>query len=462
MQRLCDALDRLETLLTSTICHQHFYRRVLSCALNGLLQVLLKFSGTDTHGPKLLNRLSLQSIIAACELDRGQYDTELVLRAVRAQKRIIEAPSEYRELRPNRNWMVKKILWNLWALARLVRIMKHVAASGPGALLSGPPRGRSGRNGTAGATRAAIRKCAVFNAPQPRSRLYTTARSTYAGLMAGAAFGGTDDEGEVAKLESALAARLSVAHVIAVPQARVGIYLTIKHLVRPGQKVVLSPYTIADVVNMVVCAGAVPVFADVAGDGSCNIDPAAVAELLDRESNVGAVMVTHFYGLACDIEPIRQACARARVPLIEDAAQAFGARLPAGLAGTVGRAGIFSFGLLKNVTGFLGGAVVTGNDADLAAADIRAELATFPMTHAQAFVEEGRQGRRLRPRYISARVLFGGVLVIPLRLSPRHGLFFEQARHRRQSRGPQDFATALRLSHVERAGEHHPRATRPF
>ena len=174
-----------------------------------------------------------------------------------------------------------------------------------------------------------------------------------------------------------LAARLSVAHVIAVPQARVGIYLTIKHLMRPGQKVILSPYTIADVVNMVVCAGAVPVFADIAGDGSCNIDPAVVAKLLERESNVGAVMVTHFYGLACDMEPLRQASAQAGVPLIEDAAQAFGARVAAGLAGTIGRAGIFSFGLLKNVTGFLGGAIVT-NDADLART-VRAELATFPV-----------------------------------------------------------------------------------
>jgi len=113
-----------------TICHQHFYRRLLSCGLNGLLQVFTQFTGTDTHGPKLLNRLSLQSIIAACELDRGQYDTELVLRAVRAQKRIIEAPSEYHELRPNRNWMVKKIFWNLWALVRLTRIMKNVPHEG--------------------------------------------------------------------------------------------------------------------------------------------------------------------------------------------------------------------------------------------------------------------------------------------------------------------------------------------
>jgi len=114
----------------ATINHQHFYRRLLSCGLNGLLQVLLQYTGTDTHGPKLLDRASLQAIIDACELDRGQYDTELVLRAIRGQKRIIEAPSEYRELRPNRNWMVKKIFWNMWALARLVKVMKHVPYEG--------------------------------------------------------------------------------------------------------------------------------------------------------------------------------------------------------------------------------------------------------------------------------------------------------------------------------------------
>lgn len=127
-----DAYDALiaSKRADATINHQHFYRRLLSCGLNGLLQVLLQYTGTDTHGPKLLDRVSLQAIIDACELDRGQYDTELVLRAIRGQKRIIEAPSEYRELRPNRNWMVKKIFWNMWALARLVKVMKHVPYEG--------------------------------------------------------------------------------------------------------------------------------------------------------------------------------------------------------------------------------------------------------------------------------------------------------------------------------------------
>jgi perosamine synthetase len=216
----------------------------------------------------------------------------------------------------------------------------------------------------------------VFNAPQPRSRLYTTA-AAYAGLLGGGLFG-RDHAGAVAELERALADYLAVDHVIAVPQARVGICLAIKHLVQRGRKVILSPYTIADVVNMVVCAGGIPVFADIAADGSCNIDPIAVTELLDRERDVGAVMVTHFYGLACEIEPIRAACERAGVPLIEDAAQAFGARASDKFVGTIGQAGIFSFGLLKNITGFLGGAVATG-DRDLARA-IRAELGSYPVT----------------------------------------------------------------------------------
>jgi glycosyltransferase involved in cell wall biosynthesis len=113
-----------------TINFQTPYRRVLSCCLNGLLQALLGFSGTDTHGPKLIDRASLENIIALCRLDRGQFDTELVLRSVRAQKRLLEIPVAYSENRPNRNWMVKKIIWNLFALRRLVKVMKDVPYEG--------------------------------------------------------------------------------------------------------------------------------------------------------------------------------------------------------------------------------------------------------------------------------------------------------------------------------------------
>ena len=102
------------------------YRRILSTGLNFALQLLFQYSGTDTHGPKLLNRDALNTIIAKCELDRGQFDTELVLRATRNGKRLVELPVEYRESRPHRNLMIKKIAWNIFALHRLQQVMRNV------------------------------------------------------------------------------------------------------------------------------------------------------------------------------------------------------------------------------------------------------------------------------------------------------------------------------------------------
>ena len=113
-----------------TINFQQPYRRLLSAGLNAMLQVLFGFSGTDTHGPKLLNRQSLETMIRACVLDRGQFDTELVLRAIRGAKSIVEVPIEYRESRPHRNSMLKKIVWNLLALGRLQRVMQSVPYEG--------------------------------------------------------------------------------------------------------------------------------------------------------------------------------------------------------------------------------------------------------------------------------------------------------------------------------------------
>jgi glycosyltransferase involved in cell wall biosynthesis len=113
-----------------TINFQRPYRRLLSAGLNAMLQVLFGFSGTDTHGPKLLNRQSLETMIRACVLDRGQFDTELVLRTIRGAKSVVEVPIEYREWRPHRNSMLKKIAWNLFALRRLQRVMQDVPYEG--------------------------------------------------------------------------------------------------------------------------------------------------------------------------------------------------------------------------------------------------------------------------------------------------------------------------------------------
>ena len=157
------------------------------------------------------------------------------------------------------------------------------------------------------------------------------------------------------------------------PMARTGIYFTLKALISPGEKVILSPYTIADVVNMVVCAGGVPVFADIEKT-TCNISPESVESLIDDRT--GAVLVTHFYGLACDMEAINTICGQAGVPVVEDAAQAFGGRRGNGFLGSIGRAGVFSFGIYKNINSLLGGLVVT--DDDELASKLKEQLRDLP------------------------------------------------------------------------------------
>ena len=137
---------------------------------------------------------------------------------------------------------------------------------------------------------------------------------------------------------------------------------------------ILSPYTIYDVVNMVICAGGVPVFADI-DRATCNLNPESVKELLDL--NTGAVLVTHLHGLTMDLQELAETCRQKRVPLIEDAAQALGARSGGQPVGTIGDAGIYSFGLYKNVNAFYGGMVVTKRK-DLHDR-LRAELEALPI-----------------------------------------------------------------------------------
>jgi len=194
-------------------------------------------------------------------------------------------------------------------------------------------------------------------APHPRSRIYTTCAS-YSSFVAGLFSNRINKGNDVEKFEHALAEMLGVPHAVCVPMDRVGIYLSIKNLIKPGQGVIMSPYSIADVVNMVICAGGRPVFCDIE-QHSCNIDLLKIDELIDE--NTGAVLITHLHGVAAPAAEILAICQKHNLPLIEDAAQAFGARENDKMLGTIGDAGIYSFGMYKNVNCWYGGAVVSRN-----------------------------------------------------------------------------------------------------
>lgn len=222
-------------------------------------------------------------------------------------------------------------------------------------------------------TEAAARCNAMLQGPLARYRLYGRTRD-YATLVLNIAETGAGGDDPIQLLEQAAAEFFGARHAIAVPQNRVGIHLAIRALVRPGRRVVLSPYTLSDVINMVITAGAKPVFADVTRD-TCNIDPDQVETLIDERTD--AVIVTHLHGLICDMGRLSTICRRHGLALIEDAAQACGAQRDGQRAGTFGDAGVMSFGMYKNVNSFYGGLVLTPDDD--VARKIRDWLSDYPL-----------------------------------------------------------------------------------
>jgi perosamine synthetase len=199
----------------------------------------------------------------------------------------------------------------------------------------------------------------MFFPPLPRQRLYTRL-STYASILRDIVSGRVHDGTDVTRLEEQLGTEVGVSYALAVNQCRLGIYLALKSFVTEEKpKVILSPFTIFDIVNMVLCAGGRPVFADVRRD-SCTIDPNEVERLIDDET--AAVLVTHTHVMCSGIDRIAEICRGRGVGLVEDAAVAFGTRYNGRAVGTLGDIGVYSFGLFKNISALYGGMVVTRSE----------------------------------------------------------------------------------------------------
>ena len=114
-----------------TLNYQTFYRHFLSWGLNAMINLMLDYSGSDTHGPKLLRMSAMRSIIEVCQMSRGQFDVEFVIRAFRQGLSLLEAPVEYVDTRPPRTLMLMKIYWNIREFLRLRRILKAYPYNGP-------------------------------------------------------------------------------------------------------------------------------------------------------------------------------------------------------------------------------------------------------------------------------------------------------------------------------------------
>jgi dTDP-4-amino-4,6-dideoxygalactose transaminase/acetyltransferase-like isoleucine patch superfamily enzyme len=173
---------------------------------------------------------------------------------------------------------------------------------------------------------------------------------------------------EVTQLERELAAALDLPHVVGVSSGTDALIATLMALgVSAGDEVITSPFSFIATAESIVRVGARPVFADVDADSS-NLDPSCVEAAITPRTR--AIIAVHLFGQPCAPEVLDVAL-RHDLPVVEDAAQAIGARTERGPVGGLGKAGCFSLFPSKNLGGFGDAGLVTTRDEALAA-DLRA------------------------------------------------------------------------------------------
>lgn len=116
--------------LNPSLCSEPKYREILTWGLNCIISLFFKYPGTETHGPKLLNYRNIHQQILSTVSTRGQFDTEFVLRSFFEGKRIVEVPIIYENVRKPRNFMLKKIVRNIYGICKLVLILDKKSRTG--------------------------------------------------------------------------------------------------------------------------------------------------------------------------------------------------------------------------------------------------------------------------------------------------------------------------------------------
>ena len=149
--------------------------------------------------------------------------------------------------------------------------------------------------------------------------------------------------------------------------------------VGPETSVVTTPFSFFASVSAIVRCGATPVLADI-DPATLNLDPVAAESALKRmrSHKVRAVMPVHLYGQCADMDAFARIAEEHQVDVIEDAAQAFGAKWRDKKAGTLGTAAGFSFYPTKNLSAYGDGGCVTTDDEEMAARVRRAAQSWQP------------------------------------------------------------------------------------
>jgi dTDP-4-amino-4,6-dideoxygalactose transaminase len=227
--------------------------------------------------------------------------------------------------------------------------------------------------------------------------------------------------------ERELAALVQVPHAAALSSGTAAIHLGLRLLgVQRGDHVWCSSLTFSASANPILYEGAIPTFVD-ADAVSWNMDPALLASALDDAAKNGTlpkvVIVVDLYGQSADYEPIRAACARHGVKILEDAAEALGATYRGQPCGGFGDIGIFSFNGNKIITTSGGGMLVANDKALVDTSRFLATQARDPAPHYQ----HSEVGFNYRLSNVCAAIGRGQLQVLGARVAARRRVFARYA-----------------------------------
>lgn len=168
---------------------------------------------------------------------------------------------------------------------------------------------------------------------------------------------------EVRELEEKLEVHTGAKHCITVASGTEALLISLMALgVKPGDEVITTPFTFVATAEVIVLLGAIPVFVDIEPD-TCNIDPRLIEAAITPKTR--AIMPVSLYGQVADMDEINSIAARhGNIPVIEDAAQSFGATYKSRRSCNLSTIGCTSFFPSKPLGCYGdGGAIFTSDDA---------------------------------------------------------------------------------------------------
>lgn len=164
----------------------------------------------------------------------------------------------------------------------------------------------------------------------------------------------------VQKLEEEWARFYGVKHAISVNSATSALYAAIGALgLGPGDEAIVSPFTMSASCSSVLIYNAIPIFADIEED-TFNLDPRSIEKNITKRTR--AIVVIHLLGHPADMDSIMAIAKKHKLAVIEDCAQAHGAKYKGKYVGTIGDIGVFSLNVHKTIQVGEGGIAVTNND----------------------------------------------------------------------------------------------------